>query len=249
MGPLPEPRAYIIAATPRCGSYFLCELLWNTNVCGHPSEYALPDARTGADSQASNEDYLQRYLVDGWTRNGVFGAKLMWEQYSQLAEDLSSSRPLSDPERHDVFLQGFGSCKFVRLRRRDKLRQAISYYRAIVTNEWHRTLNAARADRPIACNPDAIDQLVSDIAKQDARWEAFLDAAEPECLRLDYEDIQHDPEGAISTIFTFLGVTEPWQFTPGDLLKQADAVTERLIEEYQTVRDARSREAAIACAT
>jgi LPS sulfotransferase NodH len=87
-----KTTAYIVAATPRSGSFYVTECLRNTGICGRPSEYVRRED-THIWSQtlgaSSYENYLSLYLARGWTGNGVFGAKLMWDQLVRFAEDLS----------------------------------------------------------------------------------------------------------------------------------------------------------------
>src|SRR2546423_1330731 len=100
MNPDFDPRtgkACIIATTPRCGSHHISGLLWNTGYCGRASEYVRPeDTLIWRETLGCNsfEDYTTFYLARGWTRNGVFGAKLMWEQLVRLTQDLSGEKDL-----------------------------------------------------------------------------------------------------------------------------------------------------------
>ena len=89
---LPE-RTYLICANQRSGSNLLCRALSDTGVAGYPDEYFLtgpPEAfppgwkfweegplaeRHGVSDRRSYRDLAYRV---GSTPNGVFGAKLMW---------------------------------------------------------------------------------------------------------------------------------------------------------------------------
>src|SRR5437870_4346527 len=98
--------AYVMCATPRSGSNWLCELLRATGVAGRPDEYLWYG------------DYsLQRILDEGTGEDGVFGCKLMWDQIDG-AQELLNALP---------------GVRYLWLRRTDKVRQGISYYRALET--------------------------------------------------------------------------------------------------------------------
>src|SRR5690348_4843448 len=135
--------AYLVCATQRSGSTLLCKALSATGVAGRPEEYFEALEATGLPAQP--RDYLPELGDElglpplrhgdplppfaerlaaaeraGTTPNGVFGAKVMW---SYGAPVLAA---LGDSDAH-----------WVLVRRRDKLRQAISLWRAIQTRQWN----------------------------------------------------------------------------------------------------------------
>jgi trehalose 2-sulfotransferase len=233
-------KAYVIAATPRSGSFYLSELLWNTGICGRPSEYVrIEDVELwqGLHGCKSYNEYLHFYLIQGWTRNGVFGAKLMWEQLVRLAEDLLCKDNLTDNKIADGISYAFDDCKYVVLRREDKLRQAISYYRALSTNKWHKTIeDLPEAHQPIEFDANRIDSLKADILAQEQRWQMYLSEVGAKYITVTYEDVQIKPEKCISTILDFLEIPGDRKLVPGQLLRQADAVTERWVQIYENSR-------------
>lgn len=72
--------SYLVCATPRTGSNFLCEVLSSTGVAGHPEEYFWKRPfwydRWAVSDFASFIDAVRHH---GTTRNGVFGSKLIWD--------------------------------------------------------------------------------------------------------------------------------------------------------------------------
>jgi LPS sulfotransferase NodH len=76
--------SYIICATPRSGSYLLCEALRNTGVAGQPTEYVSPTfesywaAKWGTQTY---REYLNKVLEVGTSANGVFGLKVHTHQF------------------------------------------------------------------------------------------------------------------------------------------------------------------------
>jgi LPS sulfotransferase NodH len=129
--------AYIIASTMRTGSYLLCEGLEATGRAGHPREVFCPERRANyaglwqLPRDIGFDGYLREAIRKGTTENGVFGMKIHGHHVEPLARECGVA---GEPWR--VLPQLFPSAKYIHLRRRNRRAQAISWYRAAVTNEW-----------------------------------------------------------------------------------------------------------------
>src|ERR1700740_727846 len=123
---------YIIGTTPRTGSFLLCEGLNGTGICGAPQEYAAPeDVTTWHDFHSCrlHMEYFFRFPDICKTKNGVFGAKLMWLQFVAWGRDARRYLRL-DMSTPDILRRIVGPICVIRLVRRNILRQAISWIRA-----------------------------------------------------------------------------------------------------------------------
>jgi LPS sulfotransferase NodH len=235
---VPAP-SYIIAATPRSGSYFLCELLANTDLCGYPAEYVLDEDEhiwRECLGCSSREEYLDHFLRRGWSKNRVFGAKLTWRQFTRFAEDLLGRPCPNDAELARSIAHVFGGCGYIFLRRHDRLRQAISYHRALASQRWTKSSEGDDVPHPAEVfDADAIDRLMRAVELDDARWREYLDQTRAVYLTVYYEDLVSRPAESLANILAFLGVPfEPARpFRPGRLRRQADSVTERWIERFR----------------
>src|ERR1700733_13987352 len=89
-GPTRLRKSYIVAATPRCGSNLLCNLMWQSGLLGAPAEYwnyikrQAPKQRiigTGMMERleaTSPLDYIAKLVACRTSKNGVFGVKLLF---------------------------------------------------------------------------------------------------------------------------------------------------------------------------
>jgi LPS sulfotransferase NodH len=121
-----RPRGYLLCATPRSGSNYLCELLASTGRLGTPREYFNATGRRAYDDPAYPEDpreELARVLTTGSTTNGVYGVKV---HPFQLAPLLDRVDPFAELPR----------LRAVRIRRLDRLGQALSWARAQQTGQF-----------------------------------------------------------------------------------------------------------------
>jgi trehalose 2-sulfotransferase len=261
--------AYLVCATPRSGSTLLCEALTATEVAGRPAEYfealratglphqprqyfeelddpslggKLPPVRVARGGGPSGEALLERARREGTTPNGVFGAKVMWgyldeflSRFGELPEPAVSARPrlLSDL---------FGDVRYVRVVRREKIRQAISLWKAIQTASWREDEAAGRPHVESAFDFTAIDHLTRQLLAQERAWQRFFAAAGVAPWTVVYEEFVAAYEPTVRAVLDFLGVEAPpdVKIELPRMARQADATSDAWFARY---RDERARRA------
>lgn len=242
--PATNSLACIIATTPRTGGHLLSDLLSSTQVCGRPSEYVLHHADyiwRSFEGCTSRREYLNYYLRHGWSANGVFGAKVTWRQFCALTEDLTGRSSFNYSLRAQVLDQCFGRCRYIFLRRRDRIRQAISYFRATQTGQWSSmtasTMTAVAANR---FDADAVDKFLCEIERFESIWLDYFNELQGNCLQLYYEDLARDPRSSIAQTLAFLGINEWSGICRTELRRQSDGLTEEWVSRYNLERRAGS---------
>ena len=76
-------------------------------------------------------------LQRGTTRNGVFGAKMMWNYFDDFrARDRASCPGLERLTFTEALDEVFPKLRIIFVRRRDKVAQAVSLWKAIQTQQW-----------------------------------------------------------------------------------------------------------------
>jgi len=127
------PRGYTIWFSQRTGSTLLNKALELTGAAGNPAEWlSFKDPAT-----YRLEDMQQMW--QSATPNGVFGVKTSAWRLDQWLD--AFSRELQLPEglsKRQVWEAVFPDCKHIYMTRRNKVRLAVSWWRAIVSGEWHR---------------------------------------------------------------------------------------------------------------
>lgn len=131
---LTSPRNYLICATQRCGSTLLCEWFDQSGVLGHPNEYLLLwEQYSDRQEPGFWELVVQETLDRGRGDNGVFGCKVMANQFPRAVQWLrrvDRARELGDWQ---VGCLAFGDPEVIWVRRRDRVRQAVSRYISLQT--------------------------------------------------------------------------------------------------------------------
>jgi LPS sulfotransferase NodH len=231
----PEPsRSYLICATPRSGSWYLVDLLRHRRDAGVPREYFRLDS-SGRLPELPFQDFLSQVLRHGTTANGIFGVKVHWPQLLELIRVAYPGRQL-DPS--PWLLDGLlPNPQYIWLKRANRARQAISWYRAITTDAWWMQTNTT-ARQAAEAMPDfeGIAELESILERYDASWERFFQWSNIRPLQIVYEDLCARPRVAVDQVLGHIGVESSGGRVESRLRAQADEHSERWLELYLDYR-------------
>jgi LPS sulfotransferase NodH len=195
---------------------------------------------------ASREAWLESYRQFirairevGSTDNGVFGIKLHWRQLELVRPILQALEHGHARPDSELLERWFPNPRYVFLRRQSKVRQAVSYYRALTTRVWWETDGARRSD-PIAleANIEEIERLRLKLAQHEQNWRGFFSSAGVRPLELVYEEIVRNPEQAVAAVLRHLEVdTEIQSLAPTPMLRrQARRPTDEFVRSYAVAK-------------
>jgi trehalose 2-sulfotransferase len=213
----PAFDSYLICATPRTGSTLLCGLLKSSGVAGRPASYF---NRRGLHNYADDwriarprdgridEAYVRAALAAGTTSNGVFGGRIMAESLPELIGDLAadSGSAVTDVE---LLSAQFGRLRFVHLRRRDVVAQAVSWAKALQTHYWHPDEAVEPGGQHPHYDEELIGRLVAAIEKFEADWTLWFDAHSIVPYQVVYEELAADPLRTAHNVLDYLGLHVP----------------------------------------
>ncbi len=255
---MPVTSSFFICTTPRSGSSLLSEALEFTGIAGTPREYFEPEyeqdwfARLGI---AVDAEYFEKFRAAGMTPNGVFGAKLTWQQFAHLRAKLRQNQ-LGGTSDLELLARTFPDLRYIFLKRRDKVAQAVSYYKARRTDIWHVVTPDAHLTReapaePLSFDFEQIDRWVTRFTEDESRWCRHFELLSLEPFELIYEDFVEAYESTVLEILRHLKIPIPegFQIAPPRLRKLADTVSAEWIGRYHELkRPARVvRRSAIRC--
>src|SRR3954449_10718966 len=103
---------------------------------GERSVGSAPPAAASLWSRAAYDRYLEWAFETGTTPNGVFGAKLMWGYFGEFVSLLRNTPAYRDLALADLLPRVFPSLSFIRVVRANKVRQAVSLWKAVQTASW-----------------------------------------------------------------------------------------------------------------
>jgi len=155
------------------------------------------------------KDYLAWALEEGTTRNGVFGAKVMWGYFNGFVTGLRWAVPGSQRLAVcDLAPSVFPNLRYLSMTRQDKVRQAVSLWRALQTWSWSSHQQAAVGTDHLVYSHAAIAHLVRDIEAHEFEWRAYFRECEVEPLTIVYEDFVGRYEETVREILRYLEVPE-----------------------------------------
>lgn len=242
-------RVVVLAASCRTGSNLLATALARTGVMGNvkemlgeaalqrlscldlpqgrPSLRQLLEARSPG-QPVSRTVYSKEEIVDMLDRigrretgaQGVLSLKVMWGDYAGvlLARGL------------DVSYWGV-PITWLRIRRLDHERQAVSWSRALQTGQW---TSAGSARSIPTFQPEQIAHYLAMARKWDAGWDNYFQALGIQPFAIHYEDLSNAYEATIRAVFDHLGLVDH-AVPPPPLRRQADALNENWLRQFQAL--------------
>jgi LPS sulfotransferase NodH len=234
--------SYFICTAPRTGGFLLAEALESTGIAGRPREYfdRVFQKNWCEDlAIATDAEYLEKVLAAGTTPSGVFGAKVLWHQLEHLLAKLRliQGNGLSDPE---LLRRTVPDLRYIFLTRRNKIRQAVSYDRAIRSGVWWSISANVDEQTSVPAPPfvfETIDDWVTRLTEFELNWRRHFRCLGIEPYEVAYEDLAEAHESTVHAVLCYLGLpTEGHKVATPRLRKQADAVTEEWVERYQELK-------------
>jgi len=207
-------QSYRIWFSQRNGSTLLCEGLAQTGVAGIPLELFNIGPNETLQQKYGVTDYdalLQKLWQLGSTSNGVFGIKQARTHHviNELIalKKASSQTAFSEAELWDEM---FPNCKHIFLTRRNKVRQAVSWWKAIQDGKWHlrpgETHQNSEAFYEEKYNFDALLHLWKETMLRECWIQEYFTQQNIQPMTLVYEDfIQNFPE-TLNQILDFLEI-------------------------------------------
>jgi LPS sulfotransferase NodH len=185
---------------------------------------------------ATFRDYLTTLFERTTTPNGVFGGKVMWGYLEGLLWQLERAGFEDRGSIAHRLAAALPGVRYVHLTRRDRLRQAISLWRALQTWTWRRDPGAASVGEgaPIF-HAGAIGALVRSIELDDESWAHFFEYHGIEQVTVVYEELAAAPGAVLAATLEALELPVPASVDDlrPSLVRQADALTEEWIERYR----------------
>lgn len=226
--------SYTIWFSQRTGSTLLNHALASTGVAGNPAEWI-----TSRDPNTIMKEDIESIWSYGSTSNGVFGIKTALSPNWITGLRKLYELPVTTTQV-EVWRTAFpNSNKHIWMTRRNKIRLAVSWWRAIVSGEWHRQYGEKPQEHDIEdkYNFDAINHLLTEATFREAGMEQFFSEEGIVPLTIVYEDFIQDYEGTVRSVLEYLDIpTDNVAVAPPSLDKLADDVAEEWVQKFRRER-------------
>jgi LPS sulfotransferase NodH len=238
--------SYIIASVQRSGTHLLCSILRSTGIAGLPEEHFLSkpgetwEKRWGAPSRAA---YVQNVLRQNTAANGVFGTVVMWSYFERMLEMLQEIPEYRDLNGEQLLAAVFCKPKYIWLRRRNQVEQAVSWAMACQTGVWSQKAEKKSQPRAIPkFDFKVIDEWCNRIAAHDDGWANYFHENRIKPLILFYEDVVASHRTAAERVLEFLELPFPpgLEIPPPAVEKQANQISHEWTACYLKLKEAKT---------
>jgi len=207
-------------------------------------------------SRTAYDRYLEWTQQAGTTDNGVFGAKLMWGYFGDFISLLRNIPEYRDLPLTELLPAVFPDLTFVRVVRANKLRQAVSLWKAVQTATWRadeKSSDSGVADpsgqsppyrsfleehRPsLRFHYGAIKHLLGRTLQEEAAWDSFFEHTGIKPILVLYENFAADYETSTRSVLERLGLELPEGVDLKPKMKaQSDGVNDDWVRRYSEIR-------------
>jgi trehalose 2-sulfotransferase len=255
-----KQTSYLVLATPRSGSTLLGQGLQASGLAGDPKEFFGHKMSFWMErwQTPALPAYTARLCQVRATANGVFGAKLLYRQLLHL-ETLARREPeLADLPLPEILQRLFPDLHLVWVTRQDKVRQAISWFKARQTGVWGQDQGQSApklgrawrlGDEPLqpgelAFDYEGIATLVRQAEAEDAAMGQFFATSGIAPYRVVYEEFSPRYEETIVALLIWLGITPPPDLTLPDprTVKLADDRTDEWVTRFRELQAANTQD-------
>lgn len=235
--PPPPTKSYILIGVQRSGSTLLCEALRASQFAGYPTEIfyntwlggytkfaGLPPSIAADASPEERRASFDHIVKVSTTANGVFGTNLMWSYWQETMRLLRTMPGCRIEDDVQLLRHLLPDLRFVRISRRDRVAQAVSWSKAEQTGRFSST-QAGRPDARPRYDAEHIGRHHRFICNCEAQWDGFLRDHGLDPLHVYYEDLIADYQGTMRAVLDAIGVTAPPGFEFAvPLQRQADTI-------------------------
>ena len=247
---------YLVLATPRSGSTLLGQGLQASGLAGDPKEFFGHKMQFWMERWRTSNltSYAARLAQARATPNGVFGAKLLYRQLLHLESLARQDSELTDVPLPEILTRLFPNLHFVWVTRDDKVRQAISWFKARQTGVWGQGQGQSApklgrawrlGDEPLqpgelAFDYSGIAALLRQAEVEDAAIGQFFATSGIEPFRVVYEEFSPLYEETIVALLCWMGVTPPPDLTLPNprTMKLADDRTDEWVARFRELHAA-----------
>lgn len=236
-------KCYLICSTQRSGSNYLASGLISSKIAGNPNEFFVDHIRKVLGIEYDMLD-TKRLIAHTKTPNGVFGARIMWQTFQELMHKFQLDSSFKELSQSEILSKLFPNIQYIYLTRKDKVRQAISFYKAIHTNIWRKEIDGKTLGHP---NPNhksngklkfsfkEIQRYADYFHKQDENWRKYFHENNIKIFSVIYEELIEDYENTIIQLLEYLKIKKSSGSIKisSDLVKQADSLSDKWIKKYK----------------
>jgi trehalose 2-sulfotransferase len=185
--------------------------------------------------------YLSHVFEEGTTPNGVFGAKIMWGHLDDFTANLREIAAYRDLPMPELLATVFPGLRYIHMTRRDKVRQAVSLWKAIQSSTWAQEgPSTPEAACKLVFHFGAIDHLLQQLVSHEDAWQRYFTENNISRFHVIYEEFVESYEQTSLEILSYLHIDTPEHlvFSERRMKRQANALSEDWVQRYHALKSA-----------
>jgi len=151
----------------------------------------------------------------------VVGSKLLYDDFNYLI----CLKPMQAL---------FESALIVYLERRDKIKQAVSYFLAKKTGQWMKSDIGTLSRDAVVYDFEEIDQIHRMLIYQDQQWRVIFGARGSDIIHIVYEECLKDPVSTVQSVGTRLGLSIPAEAITTGMAAQTTERDQEFAQRYKS---------------
>ncbi|MEM6768699.1 MAG: Stf0 family sulfotransferase [Bacteroidota bacterium] len=230
--------------TQRTGSTLLCKSLERTGIAGKAGEYFNKigfDTLAEQHSATTYEELRENLHTVGTSENGVFGIKHSYTttHFQSLFEEIKTLRGIPEEVSMEaVFGHLIPNAKHIFLTRRNKIRQAVSWWQAIQDGVWHVKAGTSHQNEGSFYEEkyifNAFLTLYHQIILKECAIQEYFHRYNISPMTVVYEDFIAEPEYTLKEILRFLSLpVEEAVFPPFFYAPTANEKSEIWVQQFR----------------
>lgn len=203
-------KSILVAATHRSGSYLACDWLSQLGGLPFPEEYFNFDLLTARQEfrlsgQVPMGQVLETLISNRIEAYGVFTVKAMWPAFESLFAELAIADGKAPEDFQEHAFKWLGKPIVLFIRRRDKVRQAVSFEIAKQTGTWRKEKGGQANSQDLLYSYPRILDCWNQIHDDEASWLKFFKEKQLDYHEIWYEDLVASPNEQIRQALDFIG--------------------------------------------
>ncbi len=235
--------SYRIWNANRSGSTLLCQILEDTGLAGRPGEhFTLHGEQSLCEKYGVTEykELVEKIWSIGSTENGVFADKALGHQktHRDTIKELCDLKGVAMLDNYEkIWADIFPDCKHLIIIRTNKVRQAVSWWKAIQDNQWHIRGDQERTHPDEfykdKYNVNALKHLFKEAVIRDIANQEYLVKHKLDFITITYEDLVSNPSKVLRNVMSHLGL-QPIDIVPKfSFQKTANQINEEWVERFK----------------
>lgn len=236
-------QSYRIWHSNRSGSTYLCQLLESLGYAGKPGEHFTLHGEKSLQEKydiSNYEDLINKVRQIGTSPNGVIADKATGHEHyhREIISEICALKGIAIPNSYEsVWNDIFPNCTHILIMRINRIRQAVSWWKAIQDNQWHLFENQT-SDKDDSFydgkyNLDALKHLYNEAMLRDIANQEYLVRNGLKFITVTYEALVSNTLYELNRILNHIGLPQIEEIPAVNIKKTSSSLNEKWVHKFK----------------